>query len=74
MAAVAWSIDHAVHGLPGLILAIAVAVPTYLVLVKLFRGLEPYDRTRLAPIGDRLPGPARRLYLATIAFVTPAST
>ena len=74
MAAIAWSIDHAVHGLPGLILAIAVAVPTYLLLIKLFRGLEPYDRTRLAPIGNNLPGPARRLYLATVEFVTPAAS
>jgi len=35
--------------------------------------LEPSDRLRLRPIGNRLPGPFRRAYFATIAFVTPTA-
>ena len=73
MAAVAYLIAHRVPGLPGLLLAILAATPVYILLVKLFRGLEPSDRTRLSPIAERLPGPARRAYLATIAFLTPAT-
>jgi hypothetical protein len=40
-------------------------------MVKLVRGLQPSDRLRLTPIGNRLPSPLRRAYDATIAFVTP---
>jgi O-antigen/teichoic acid export membrane protein len=74
MAAAAFFIDRAIPGLLGLVAAIAVAALTYLLLVKLFRGLEPSDRARLAPIGNRLPAAARKAYLATIAFVTPATS
>jgi O-antigen/teichoic acid export membrane protein len=74
MAAVAYYVGHAIPGLPGPIVAVATAIPVYVVLLKLFRGLDPSDRLRLAPIGNRLPGPMRRAYLATIEFVTPATT
>ncbi len=72
MAAVAFYIGHEIPGLPGLIVAILCGAPTYLILVKLFHGLTPSDRLRLAPVGDRLPGAVRRAYLAVVAFVTPA--
>jgi O-antigen/teichoic acid export membrane protein len=71
MAAMAFFIGREIHGLPGLIAAIATAIPTYIFGVKLFHGLDPSDRLRLTPLGNRLPGPARRAYTATIAFVTP---
>lgn len=71
MAGVAYAIGRAVAGLPGLFASVLTAVPLYFVLVKLFHALEPSDRLRLAPIGNKLPGPMRRVYLATIAFVTP---
>jgi len=61
------------QGLAGLVLAILVAAPLYVLLVKLFHGLEPSDRQRLRPIGNRLPGLFRRAYFATIAFVTPTA-
>jgi O-antigen/teichoic acid export membrane protein len=73
MAGIAFAIDNAIPGFPGLILAIATAVPIYLVLVKVFHGLAPSDRERLAPIGNRLPAPVRRAYLAAIEFITPAT-
>jgi len=74
MSLTAFAIGHTIHGLPGLILAVATAVPLYVLLVKLFHGLEASDRLRLSPLGNRMPGPFRRAYSATIAFVTPAST
>lgn len=73
MAVVAYFVSHKIHGFLGLALAITSAVPIYIVLLKLFQGLDPSDRVRLGPIGNRLPGPARRAYLATIEFVTPAT-
>jgi O-antigen/teichoic acid export membrane protein len=71
MAAVALALVRTVHGLPGLVLAVAVSTPLYILLVKLFHGLEASDRERLSMVGSRLPGPLRRAYSATIAFVTP---
>jgi hypothetical protein len=71
MAAVAFALVRTIHGLPGLIAAIAVAAPVYVLLVKLFHGLEASDRLRLSPLGSWLPGPLRRAYSATIEFVTP---
>jgi O-antigen/teichoic acid export membrane protein len=72
MAVVAYFIDLKVHGLTGVILSIVTAIPTYLILVKVFHGLHAADRLRLEPIGNRLPSPVRRIYQATIAFVTPS--
>jgi O-antigen/teichoic acid export membrane protein len=71
MAAIAFALVRTVHGLPGLIAAISVSPPLYVLLVKVFHGLEASDRVRLNPLGSRLPGPLRRAYFATIAFVTP---
>jgi hypothetical protein len=39
-AAMAYSIDRAIPGLLGLVLAITTAIPVYLILVKLIRGLQ----------------------------------
>ena len=71
MAAIAFFVCREVPGLLGLILAVATAVPIYLLLVKVFRGLAADDRQRLEPIGNRLPGAARRLYVSIIEFITP---
>jgi O-antigen/teichoic acid export membrane protein len=71
MAVIAFFIGRSVPRLPGLLLAVITAVPIYIVLLRLFHGLEPSDRDRLAPIGKNLPGAARRAYFATIEFVTP---
>jgi hypothetical protein len=68
---IAFFIGRSVPRLPGLLLAVITAVPIYIVLLRLFHGLEPSDRDRLAPIGKNLPGAARRAYFATIEFVTP---
>jgi O-antigen/teichoic acid export membrane protein len=74
MGVAAFTIGRAIHGLPGLILAIATAAPLYVLLVKAFHGLEASDRSRLSPLGNRLPGRFRGAYSAVIAFVTPAPT
>ncbi|MEO7028825.1 MAG: polysaccharide biosynthesis C-terminal domain-containing protein, partial [Acidobacteriaceae bacterium] len=73
MAALAFYIGHEIPGVPGLIVAILCGAPTYLILVKLFRGLDSSDRLRLAPVGERLPVAIRRAYLAIVTFVTPAA-
>jgi len=73
MAAFAWLVGNRLHGTLGLIAAIATAVPTYLLMVRLFRGLESADGERLLLIGNRLPSPARRGFSALIAFAVPAA-
>ena len=70
MAAIAFAIGHAIPRLPGLILAVVTAVPSYILLVKVLRALSPEDELRLTPIGNRLPGGMRLAYLKTIAFAT----
>jgi O-antigen/teichoic acid export membrane protein len=72
MGLAAFAIGRAVHGLPGLILAVATAAPLYVLLVKAFHGLESSDRLRLSPLGNRLPDRLRGAYSAILAFVTPA--
>jgi O-antigen/teichoic acid export membrane protein len=74
MGAAAWFVVRHLPGLTGLVASVTVATMIYLVLVKLLHGLDASDRERLAPIGNRLPGPARRAYLAVLAFATPATT
>lgn len=71
MAAVAFAMTKVLSGVLGLVIAIAVAAPVYVVLVRLFHGLEPADRERLQPIGTRLPGPLRRAFEAAVSFATP---
>jgi O-antigen/teichoic acid export membrane protein len=67
-------LNHTLPGLEALIAAVASAGVAYLLMVKLVGGLLPSDRLRLAPIGNRLPPPIRRAYLAVLAFATPATT
>ncbi len=74
MAVVAYIVCHNIHGFPGLLLAIVTAFPVYIVFVRLFRGLEASDHPRLSLIGTHLPGIIKRAYLATLAFVIPATT
>ena len=74
MAGVAYVIANSLTGKLALFVPIAVAAPLYVLLVKLFHGLDSSDRVRLSPIGHRLPPPLRRVFNATIDFVTPAPT
>lgn len=71
MAVIASLVVRSVPGALGLGLAIAAAMPSYIVLVRLFGGLQFADRLRLAPIGDRLPGPARGAFVAVVNFAAP---
>jgi O-antigen/teichoic acid export membrane protein len=73
MAASAFFIARELHGKLALALPILVAIPIYVLLVKLLHGLDASDRVRLKPIGNRLPAPFRRAFDATLAFVTPAA-
>ncbi len=74
MGATAFLIIHFIPGLPGMILGIAISVPMYAGLVKLFHGLTGDDRLRFNAIGERLPAPLRSPYKAAISFATPAPT
>ena len=73
MAGLAYWIGRKVPGMPGLLLGVAAAVPTFLLLVKLLRALDPSDRERLAVVGKRLPGSLRRIYESTVTFITPSA-
>jgi O-antigen/teichoic acid export membrane protein len=74
MAAVAWFVVRSLPGIAGLIAAVLSAAVVYILLVKLLRGLDSSDRDLLAPIGNRLPTPLRRAFLAVLTFATPATT
>ena len=74
MAGVAFALAQKLHGKLALAIPIAAAIPVYVLLVKLLRGLDASDRVRLQPIGMRLPAPFRRAFDATLAFVTPAAS
>ena len=70
MAVLAFVVGRVIPGLAGLIVAVLTAVPSYIFLIKLLHCLDAADGARLTPIGNRLPGPLRRAYVATIAFAT----
>jgi O-antigen/teichoic acid export membrane protein len=72
MAGVAYAVGRAVPGTPGLIAAVALAVPVYGLMVKLFHGLQPNDRARLSMLGKALPGALRGPFQAVVGFVVPA--
>ena len=55
----------------GLIAAIVTAMISYLVLIKVLNVLQPWDRKRLELMGDRMPGPLRRVFLFVAVFATP---
>ncbi len=73
MGGAAWWVGHTIPGILGIVAAILTAIPTYVVFVKLFQGLQASDRERLAPIGNRLPGAIGKAYRAAIQFATPAA-
>ncbi len=72
MFVIAYFISHRIPNAYGLALAILTAAVTYVLLLRLFGGLEPSDHDRLAPIGNRLPVRARRAFLAALSFATGA--
>ncbi len=72
MALLAYLAARKLPNVPGMGVGIAVALPSFIVLVRLFGGLQFGDRARLAAIGDRLPGPARGVFAAVVDFATPA--
>ncbi len=72
MAAVAFPISQILKGRLGVSVAILVAVPVYIAMIKMVHGLEPSDRVRLSTIGGRLPGNLRGWFEATVTFMTPA--
>ena len=74
MAATSYAICRLLPNPAGLVLAIAAGVPLYILLVRLFHGLEPSDRSRLARIGSRLPASVRTVYDRAIEFVTPSAS
>jgi len=55
----------------GLIAAVISAAASYVVLVKLTGALQPYDRTRLAMMGDRMPGWLQQAFMSLVVFATP---
>jgi len=55
----------------GLIAAIFAAAISYVVLVRLFQALQPYDRKRLAIMGDKMPGRMRQVFMFLVDFATP---
>src|SRR6187402_711799 len=73
MAIIAYGLGRIIPGLPGLILAVVTAIPIYVGLVRLTRGLESSDRLRLMPLVQRLPGRVRPGFSALIAFAIPTA-
>jgi O-antigen/teichoic acid export membrane protein len=71
MALCAYVIGTVIPDVRGLVAAIFFGVPAYVMLVKMFQGLESEDSIRLGLIGKILPGALIRPYLAIIAFVIP---
>ena len=71
MALLAFELGRALPGVTGLLAALLISGPVYVLLVRLFRALEPGDRERLAHVGARLPRRARRVFLAVTDFATP---
>jgi hypothetical protein len=65
-------VGRVVPGVGGLVLAVGSAGPVYVLMVRLFGGLEASDRVRLMGIGDRLPGAARGVFARVVEFAAPA--
>ncbi len=66
--------NFVVRSLPrpwGLIAAVITAAISYIVLVKLFRALQPWDRKRLALMGDKMPGWLQQVFMFLVDFATP---
>jgi O-antigen/teichoic acid export membrane protein len=71
MAAATYGLESALPGVPGLIVGLIAAPPIYILLVRFTRVLDSADRTRLAPIGERLPTSMRSAYRLVVQFATP---
>ena len=68
MAGIAYGVGRVVPGVAGLVLAVVSAGPVYVVMVRVFGGLEASDRVRLMGIGNRLPGAARGVFARVVGF------
>lgn len=62
-------VDSALPTLAGPVGAMAVGAAAFVVVLVVFGGLNDRERARLAQLGDRLPGPVRRLRSHRIAGV-----
>jgi O-antigen/teichoic acid export membrane protein len=71
MASVAYAISKSSPGVGGMVVALAVATPMYVLLLRLFRGLAGADLPRLSLVANGLPPGVRRPYLATLGFIIP---
>ena len=72
MAALTYPVSKLIHNSAlSLIASIAVAVPTYLWMIRLFHALDPYDYWRLIMLGKRLPQKPFNLYNSAVKFVVP---
>jgi O-antigen/teichoic acid export membrane protein len=72
MAAVAYVVSRNVPGIPGLLAGIVIAVPVFLVMLKLVRALDPSDAERLNVLANRVPGRLRGFANGAVAFIVPA--
>ncbi|MGI4854127.1 MAG: polysaccharide biosynthesis C-terminal domain-containing protein [Janthinobacterium lividum] len=72
MAGLAWFITQHLHGMAGVIIAVVTALPTYILLIRLFGSLDLTDSQRLLLIVNRLPAFSRRGFAAAVAFLVPA--
>jgi O-antigen/teichoic acid export membrane protein len=72
MAVIAYYVANALPRPYGLFCSIVAAVLSYIVLVKLTRGLLPSDRSRLTLMSERMPENVRKPFLWLVNFVTPA--
>jgi O-antigen/teichoic acid export membrane protein len=71
MAALSWFIGQHIKGSLGLVAAIAAALPMYILLLRLFGGMESADGKRLLLIVNRLPVVAQRGFSAAVLFAVP---
>ncbi len=71
MAGVAYLLAGAMPPAFGVPVAVVAAVVSYLVLVRLVRGMHASDRARLAPLSARLPPGLRGIAAAAIALAIP---
>ncbi len=72
MAFLAYLVARAMPAAFGVPVAVLTAALSYLVLVRVMRGLYASDRERLAPLSRRLPGALRTMVAWAIAVAVPA--
>lgn len=72
MGAVTYPLSRALQSpAESLLVSVAVAVPVYLSMIRLFHALEPSDYWRLIMLGKRLPKKPFEIYNSAIKFVVP---